>query len=37
MFDSQVTFDPAKEQLDAPAQLAEHSDRQQLYYIILYM
>jgi hypothetical protein len=28
MFDSQVAFDPAKEQLDAPAQLVEHGDRQ---------
>ena len=28
MFDSQVAFDPAKEQLDAPAQLVEHGDCQ---------
>ena len=28
MLDSQVAFDPSKEQLDAPAQLVEHGDRQ---------
>ncbi len=28
MFDSQVAFYPSKEQLDAPAQLVEHGNRQ---------
>jgi len=28
MFEMQVAFDPAKKQIDVPAQLVEHGDRQ---------